>query len=95
MMAAGDAILVVLAAANRDPAANREPDRFDPARPDRRIFTFGAAAHACPGEALAAAIAEAGVEELLRSGVDLERLAAGVTYRASANLRVPLFDGGT
>lgn len=88
----GDAILVVLAAANRDPASNRDPDRFDPARPDRRIFTFGAAAHACPGEGLAAAIAQAGVEELLRSGVDLQRLAAAVTYRPSANLRIPLFD---
>ena len=93
-MNAGDTILVVLAAANRDPSANRDPERFDPARRDRRMFTFGAGPHACPGAALAATIARVGVEELLLSGIDLARLAETVTYRASANLRIPLFDGG-
>ena len=42
-MREGDAILVVLAAANRDPAAP--------------LFTFGAGRHACPGQALATTIA--------------------------------------
>lgn len=69
-MAAGDAILVVLAAANRDPVANPNPDQFDLLRKDRRIFTFGAGVHACPGERLATTIAQAGVEQLLRSGLD-------------------------
>jgi cytochrome P450 len=92
-MQKGDVLLVVLAAANRDPAANPHPDRFDPTRQDRRLFTFGAGPHACPGEALATTIAAAGVEQLLRSGVDPERLAATVTYRRSANIRIPLFGG--
>lgn len=90
-MKEGDAILVVLAAANRDPAANPQPDRFDPARQDRRLFTFGAGPHACPGEALATTIATAGVEALLRSGVEPERLADTMTYRRSGNIRIPLF----
>lgn len=90
-MKEGDAILVVLAAANRDPAANPQPDRFNPARQDRRLFTFGAGPHACPGEALATTIATAGVEALLRSGVDPKRLAETVTYRRSGNIRIPLF----
>jgi len=90
-MQEGDVILVVVAAANRDPAANPHPDRFDPARKDRRTFTFGAGPHACPGEALATTIAAVGVEQLLRSGVDPERLAETVTYRRSANIRIPLF----
>jgi cytochrome P450 len=90
-MKAGDAILVILAAANRDPSANPNPDRFDPFRKDRRIFTFGVGAHACPGEALATSIAKAGVEQLIASGLALGRLAETMTYRASANTRIPIF----
>jgi cytochrome P450 len=90
-MKAGDVVLVVLAAANRDPMANPEPSRFDPLRPSRQAFTFGSGPHACPGEAIATAIAVAGVRQLLGRGVEPARLAAGVTYRASGNTRVPLF----
>ncbi len=88
-MREGDAVLVLLAAANRDPAANPSPERFDPCRQERRIFTFGAGIHACPGDALAIAIARAGVERLLLAGLDPERFAAAVTYRPSANARIP------
>jgi cytochrome P450 len=91
-MKAGDAILVILAAANRDPSANPDPERFDVFRKERRIFTFGVGSHACPGEALATTIAKAGVERLIASGIDLGRLAETMTYRASANTRVPIFD---
>ena len=90
-MKAGDVVLVVLAAANRDPMANPEPSRFDPLRPSRQAFTFGNGPHACPGESIATAIAVAGVRQLLGCGVEPERLAADVTYRASANTRVPIF----
>jgi cytochrome P450 len=89
-MREGDAILVVLAAANRDPAANPHPERFDAGRAERRSFTFGGGAHACPGEALAATIAQAGVEAWLEGGLDLAALAGPVGYRASANLRIPV-----
>jgi cytochrome P450 len=91
-MKAGDAILVILAAANRDPSANPNPDRFDIFRKERRIFTFGLGGHGCPGEALATTIAMAGVERLMASGVALERLAATMTYSASANVRIPIFE---
>lgn len=87
----GDGVLVVLAAANRDPSANANPARLDPFRQDRRSFTFGAGTHACPGEALATTIAAAGVDRLLRSGVDLDHVARTATYRPSANARVPVF----
>jgi len=88
-MKEGDAILVVLAAANRDPAANPHPDRFDLHRPERKIFTFGAGIHACPGEALAATIARAGIERLLDAGIDLQRFLAARAYRPSGNVRMP------
>jgi cytochrome P450 len=86
---AGAVVLVVLAAANRDPAANADPDRFDAARRERRAFTFGLGPHACPGEAVAVAVASAGVGRLLAAGVEPGALA--FAYRPSANTRVPLF----
>jgi cytochrome P450 len=91
-MKAGDAILVILAAANRDPSVNPNPERFDIFRKERRIFSFGVGAHACPGEALATTIAKAGVERLIASGVALGRLAETMNYRASANARIPIFE---
>ena len=90
-MREGDAVLLLLAAANRDPAANADPARFDPARRERRSFTFSHGAHACPGEMLAVLIASAGVARLLAAGVEPERVAAAHTYRPSANMRMPLF----
>jgi cytochrome P450 len=90
-MKAGDVVLVVLAAANRDPLVNSEPARFDPFRPSPQTFTFGVGPHACPGEMVATAIATAGVRQLLAVGVAPERLADRVTYRPSANTRVPVF----
>jgi cytochrome P450 len=91
----GDAVLVLLAAANRDPAANPRPERFDLDRSSRRIFTFGAGAHACPGPRLAKAIAAAGVLELLERGFDPDGLALPPVYRRSVNSRVPLLGGAS
>jgi cytochrome P450 len=94
-MAAGDTVLVVLAAANHDAAANPRPERFDVGRADRRTFTFGAGPHACPGETLAVSIARAGVEALLAHGLDLDTLPARPAYQPSGNVRIPLFAGAS
>jgi cytochrome P450 len=90
-MKAGDVVLAVLAAANRDPRANPDPSRFDPLRSPRQAFTFGSGPHACPGETIATTIATAGVRAVLAGGVEPERLAGRVSYRPSANTRVPIF----
>lgn len=89
----GDMILLVLAAANRDPAINPDPERFSPLREERRCFTFGSASHACPGEHIATIIAGASIEQLLISGFDSSGLGAAVRYRPSGNARIPLFSG--
>ncbi len=93
-MEEGDGVLVMLAAANRDPAVNHNPERFDFFRPARRLFTFGVGEHACPGEMIAALIARAGVEQLICAGINVPSLAESVSYRSSGNTRIPLFEGG-
>jgi len=89
-MKQGDTILVVLAAANRDPSANPNPELFDANRANPKTFTFGHGSHSCPGASLATTIAAAGVESLLNAGLDIAPLAERATYRPSANIRIPL-----
>jgi cytochrome P450 len=50
---AGDEILLVLGAANRDPAVFAEPHRLDVTRDARRHVAFGGGIHHCLGAALA------------------------------------------
>lgn len=51
--APGDEVGLLLAGANRDPAAFPDPARFDPARPARANASFGAGLHFCVGAPLA------------------------------------------
>jgi len=51
--ARGDRVALLLAAANRDPAAWPDPDRFDPLRPVRTNASFGGGLHFCLGAPLA------------------------------------------
>ncbi|TCW79723.1 cytochrome P450 [Burkholderia sp. SRS-46] len=89
---AGDAILVVLAAANRDPAVHRDPHRFVPGRPPGPAFGFGAGPHGCPGERIARAVTVGAAGALLRAGGLPPRDALRWRYRASTNVRIPTFE---
>ncbi|VWX60409.1 Cytochrome [Burkholderiales bacterium 8X] len=89
---AGDAILLILAAANRDPASNPAPDDFLLDRAARRQFGFGHGPHACPGQAMAFGIVAAGIEALLERGFEPhEQATRGWHYRPSVNARLPVF----
>ncbi|MBT2336167.1 cytochrome P450 [Variovorax paradoxus] len=91
-LAAGDAVLLVLAAANRDPAFNSEPERFSLVRARRRMLGFGHGMHACPGQALACTLAAAGLEAVLHRALDLAAMRArGWHYRPSVAARIPVF----
>ncbi|WP_405775357.1 cytochrome P450 [Streptomyces sp. NBC_00859] len=92
-VAPGEQVLVLLAAANRDPAVNPDPHTFRTDRTAPVVFTFGAAAHRCPGQRLAVSVAGAVTETLLDCGVDPAGLLSqtgSVTYRPLANARIPV-----
>ena len=69
----GEQILLCLAAANRDPLAFPDPDRFDITREVRPHVGFGYGMHACLGGALARMQAEIAVEALLEREPVLRR----------------------
>jgi len=87
---ANSTVLVVLAAANRDPAVNVRPDVFDHERTGAEVFTFGRGVHACAGQRLATSIAQAAVARLLAIGVDPCEIDGTPGYRPSLNCRMPL-----
>jgi len=87
----GSAILLVLAAANRDPNANLRPREFLLQRPNRCVFTFSRGAHSCPGENLARSIAATALAVLFESLPSSWFLQLTWSWRPSANVRVPVF----
>lgn len=91
-MKAGETVLLLLAAANRDAAVNPDPETFDPNRENAALFTFSAGAHRCPGSEMAIVLARGAVQQVLTSRIDLAALTKGVGYRPSMNARVPLLN---
>ncbi|MFD0511862.1 cytochrome P450 [Streptomyces aureus] len=71
-IATGDPVLVVLAAADRDPARFREPDTLDLSRRDNQHLGYGHGIHYCPGAPLARLEGTTAIETLLRRLPDLE-----------------------
>ncbi|SDT77700.1 Cytochrome P450 [Streptomyces sp. TLI_053] len=61
----GTVVLVMLGAANHDPARYPGPDRFDPTRTDSQPLSFGGGPHFCLGSQLARLEAEIAVPALL------------------------------
>jgi len=68
---AGDAVILHVGAANRDPAQFVDPARFDVTRKENRHLAFGLGAHFCLGAPLARRQAAVVLEEL---APDLQRL---------------------
>ena len=65
-LAAGTTVMLVNAAANRDPARFPDPDVFDPTRDNARSHvTFGRGVHTCPGAPLARTEAVISINRLL------------------------------
>jgi cytochrome P450 len=83
----GQQVLVVVAAADRDPAVFAEPDRFRLRRKNSVPLAFGYGAHYCLGAALARLETTVALRVILARGPEL---AGPVTWRDTAAIRGPL-----
>ncbi|HEU4851661.1 MAG TPA: cytochrome P450 [Telluria sp.] len=88
---AGETILLLLAAAGRDPKVHHEPDAFMLDRPQWELAGFGRGRHGCPGQAIAHTIAVQAIRHLLSEGALLDPSVLTWSYRPSANGRLPIF----
>ncbi|KAA8880615.1 cytochrome P450 [Nocardia colli] len=85
---AGAQVLLVLAAANRDPARYTDPDRFEPQRTANRPIAFGLGVHHCLGAGLARMQTEVALPILLQRFPDMT-LAGDPPYREQLVQRGP------
>lgn len=82
----GEATIVIMAAANRDPERFAEPDRIDIRRKDNRHLAFGWATHFCFGAPLARIEGQEAFEALLRLS-DLALEPQTLVWRQNLGLR--------
>jgi cytochrome P450 len=82
----GDTMMLLLAAAHRDPAANERPDEFDPTRSAIRHLAFGLGPHFCVGAPLARLEAAVALSAVTRRFPDA-RLDGEPAYKPNVTLR--------
>lgn len=83
----GQAVTVVLAAANRDPARFAEAETLDVRRTDNRHLAFGWAAHYCMGAPLLRLMAQVALPTLLRRLPQLRLVEERPMWRRNMGLR--------
>lgn len=81
-------VVLLLAAANRDPARFSDPHLFDPGRADNQHLGFGSGIHSCFGAALARLEGQVALQRFF-ARVENPRLVREPVYRESALLRGP------
>jgi cytochrome P450 len=91
-IAAGQALLLVLASANRDQAFNTRPDHLDVNREGGGSLGFGAGPHACPGAAIALEMVAASALSMRASGLFDHYFGPCTGFRPLPNARIPVFE---
>jgi cytochrome P450 len=82
----GDTMLLLLAAAHRDPAVIERPDEFNPTRDSVRHLAFGLGPHFCLGAPLARLEATVALSALTKRFPNA-RLAKEPAYKPNVTLR--------
>lgn len=83
----GQQAVIVLAAANRDPARFAEPDQFDIARKDNLHIAFSHGIHYCLGAPLARVEAQIVINTLLRRMPNLRLTTEQLEWRETVTIR--------
>ena len=83
----GQAVMAIMAAANRDPERFPDPDRLILDRKDNKHLAFGWSSHFCFGAPLARMEAQICFEILLRRLKNLELTPGSLTWRENSGLR--------
>ena len=84
---AGNLVLAMLGAANRDPARFTDPDRLDVGRDEGAPMSFGGGIHFCLGAALARLEGQIVLDRLLDRFATMELVGGPPTVRDSLTLR--------
>ncbi|GAA4560890.1 cytochrome P450 [Planotetraspora kaengkrachanensis] len=85
----GVPLVLMLASGNRDPNRFRDPERFDPTRPDNQHLGFGSGIHLCYGGPLARIEAQIALAALIPRLGTTTLVQDPPPYRRSAMLRGP------
>jgi hypothetical protein len=83
----GQAVMAIMAAANRDPGRFPDPDRLILNRKDNKHLAFGWSSHFCFGAPLARMEGQISFEILLRRLRNLELTPGPLTWRENSGLR--------
>jgi len=86
-VAAGEGLMLLIGAANRDPAQFRDPDRLDVGRSDVKMLSFGGGIHFCLGAMLARTEGQIAIGTLLARVRNLELATETLQWRSHITLR--------
>lgn len=86
----GQRVLLMLGAANRDPARFDDPDRLDIRRKPRGHVAFGSGAHFCIGAPLARVEAQIAITTVLQKMAGLQIEGGPLVWRHDTSLRNPV-----